>query len=123
MVEKRRVLAGESAAPSERPNAFTGTGLMAGVAALALAVSIGVGIDPGAVGLATSSSPSAGQSVESGNTVRIEVVANGMIFTPNRVEVERGDRLVIDLVNEDTTTLHDLAIGDQRTPRLKAGAG
>lgn len=120
VVEKRRVQAGESAAPSERPNAFTGTGLMAGIAALALAISIGVGLDPGAVGLPTSQ-PNVGESVVTGNTVRVEVVANGMTFTPNRVQVERGDRLVIDLVNEDSTTLHDLAIGDLRTPRLRAG--
>ena len=120
VVEKRRALAGEPAGSAERPKAFTGTGLMAGVAALALAISLGVGIDPGAVGISTHSTTAEG-SVETGNTIRVEVVANGMVFTPNRVEVERGDRLVIDLVNEDTTTLHDLSIGDQRTSRLKAG--
>ncbi|MEO7588845.1 MAG: multicopper oxidase domain-containing protein [Arachnia sp.] len=120
VLEKRRALAGEPAEKAERPGAFTGTGLMAGVAALALAISVGVGIDPSAVGLATTTA-STGEAVVSGNTVRVEVVANGMVFTPNRVEVKRGDRLVIDLVNEDTTTLHDLAIGDQRTSRLKTG--
>ena len=118
--EKRRALAGEPATPAERPGAFTWTGAVAGVAALALAVSIGVGIDPGAIGL-SSSTASTGESVVTGNTVRVEVVANGMVFTPNRVEVERGDRLVIELVNEDATTVHDLAVGDQRTPRLRRG--
>ncbi|MDO5735644.1 MAG: multicopper oxidase domain-containing protein [Propionibacteriaceae bacterium] len=120
VVEKRRALAGEPAAAADRPDAFTGTGLMAGVAALALAVSLGIGIDPGAAGLSTAS-VSTGESVVSGQTVRVSVVANGMIYTPNRIEVERGDRLIIDLVNEDSTTVHDLAVGDQRTPRLKSG--
>ncbi len=120
LVEKRRALAGEPAGPADRPGAFTGTGLMAGIAALALAVSVGVGIDPGAVGFATTSAAT-GETVVSGETVTVEVVANGMVFTPNRIEVDKGDRLVIDLVNEDTTTLHDLAVGDQRTPRLRAG--
>ncbi|WP_233557821.1 multicopper oxidase domain-containing protein [Tessaracoccus antarcticus] len=120
VMEKRRAQAGEPAGPSERPGAFTGTGLMAGVAALVLAVSIGVGVDPGAVGLATSTS-SSGEAVITGNTVRVQVVADGMVFTPHRVEVDQGDRLVIDLVNEDTTTVHDLSIGDQRTSRLKTG--
>ncbi len=116
--EKKRALAGEPAGPADRPDAFSGTGLVAGIAALVLAVSVGVGIDPGAVGLATAS-VATGESVQSGETVTVEVVANGMVFTPNRIEVDRGDRLVISLVNEDTTTVHDLAVGDQRTPRLK----
>ncbi|MGO1383415.1 MAG: multicopper oxidase domain-containing protein [Arachnia sp.] len=120
IVEKRRALAGEPAGPADRPDAFTGTGLMAGVAALAVAISLGVGIDPGAVGFATAS-VATGETVVSGETVTVEVVANGMVFTPNRIEVDRGDRLVIDLINEDTTTLHDLAVGDQRTSRLRAG--
>ncbi len=118
--EKRRAAAGEPAGSAERPKAFSGTGVMAGVAALALAVSVGVGIDPGAVGLASTPSGS-GDTVVTGETVRVEVVANGMIFTPSRIEVERGDRLIIDLVNQDTTTLHDLAVGDQRTSRLATG--
>ena len=120
ILEKRRALAGEPAGPSDRPDAFTGTGLMAGIAALSVAISLGVGIDPGAVGFATAS-VATGETVVSGETVTVEVVANGMVFTPNRIEVDRGDRLVIDLVNEDTTTLHDLAVGEQRTPRLRVG--
>ncbi len=120
MREKRRAAAGEPAGSAERAGAFSGAGLMAGVAALALAVSVGVGIDPGAVGLASAPADSA-DPVVTGETVRVEVVANGMIFTPSRIEVERGDRLIIELINEDTTTLHDLAVGDQRTSRLRAG--
>ncbi|WP_197510517.1 hypothetical protein [Tessaracoccus coleopterorum] len=50
--ERRRIAAGEEpSTPVERRSAFTGSGLVAGVAALALALSVGFGIDPGAAGL------------------------------------------------------------------------
>lgn len=120
VVEKKSALAGNQAAPAVRPDAFTGRGLTAGIAALAVAISLGIGIDPGAVGFATAA-VNAGETVESGETIRVEVVANGMVFVPNRIELNRGDRLIIDLVNEDMTTLHDLAVGDQRTSRLRTG--
>lgn len=41
--ERRRAAAGEPAAPAERANALTGSGVVAGVAALAVALSVGFG--------------------------------------------------------------------------------
>ena len=123
VVEKRRAAAGEPADAFERPNALTGSGVMAGVAALALAVSVGIGVDPGAAGL--SSAPAASESAAavapSGATVRIPVRAVGMTFEPNRAEVNPGDHVIIVLTNDDATNVHDIAFGDLRTPRVGHG--
>ncbi len=104
----------------ERESALTVNGLLAGVMVLTIAVSVGVGIDPSAVGIGSSGQASR-ELTPSGNTVRVQVVADGMRFTPNAVDVEEGDRVIIELRNADPTTMHDLQIGDATTPRLAAG--
>ncbi|WP_461107740.1 multicopper oxidase domain-containing protein [Tessaracoccus terricola] len=119
--EKRRLAAGEPADDAERPSAFTGSGFVAGVAALALAITIGVGADPGAVGLGESVAVSSEEVVPSGETVRVRVEAVDMAFEPNSVTVSPGDHVIIELVNTDPTNIHDLAVGDQRTERLAHG--
>ena len=122
VLEKRRAAAGEPAAPrSERRSVFTGSGLLAGVAALALALTVGFGMDPGAAGLPGSTPTGSVDVTPTGQTVRVEVVARGMKFVPDRVEVNAGDRVVIELTNEDETNVHDLLVGGVRTPRLAAG--
>ena len=119
VAERRRAAKGEPAAPFERANALTGSGLMAGVAALALAVTVGFGIDPGAAGLAAPTQPAA--VAPSGETVRVAVRAVGMAFEPNRIEVGPGDHVIIELTNDDPTNVHDLAFGTLRTPRIAHG--
>ena len=119
--ERRRAMSGEPAEPrAARTSALTGNGLVAGIAALAVAVSIGFGIDPGAAGL-SGTVTQASSVAPTGRTIRVEVVADNMSFTPNRVEVDPGDRVVVELTNRDPTTMHDLMIGATRTPRLAAG--
>src|SRR5699024_5729654 len=61
-----------------------------GLAALVLAVAAGVAADPTAL----SSTPAAQAT---GATTRVAVQAHGMRFTPSRIEVPAGNRLVIDL--------------------------
>ena len=96
--------------------------LIAGLAALVLAVTVGVGLDPAASGLGggTGGTPPA-EVVPTGNTTRVEVTARGMTFYPSSVTVPRGDRLVVVLTNDDGSNMHDLMIGTARTPRLRAG--
>ena len=48
------------------------------------------------------------------------VTIEGMRYLPSEVRVNRGDRLVVELVNTGTTT-HDLVIGAARTPRIGPG--
>ena len=120
---------GERGAPGARPRAeeaerrlWSGSQVIAAVAALVLAVTVGVGVDPAAAGLPTTApGPTASAVAATGNTTRVEVVAEGMSFTPDRISVPRGDRLVVVLRNADPTTAHDLVVGTTRTPRLKPG--
>jgi nitrite reductase (NO-forming) len=98
---------GAAAAPDERPRGQN-TGLAAvGVALAVLAVAIGGAVDPATLG--TASSAAAGVE-PTGRTVEVDVVAADMRFTPDRIEVDAGDRLVITLVNEDDGDVHDLVL-------------
>ena len=66
--------------------------------------------------------PEAGAVAPTGHTTTVDVVADGMHFTPASVTVPAGDRLVITLTNRDRTTTHDLVVdGGRRTPRLATG--
>jgi nitrite reductase (NO-forming) len=98
-----------------------------GLAAIALAVTAGVAADPSAVGLVgppgEAATLAAGASVApTGHTTRVRVTARDMRFEPDTVEVPFGDRLVVELVNADPRTTHDLTFGDGvHTPRLRPG--
>ncbi|MCW5951537.1 MAG: multicopper oxidase domain-containing protein [Propionibacteriaceae bacterium] len=107
--------------PVETPSVLTAGQLIAGLTALATAVVFGVGIDPAAAGVGTSTSTSTSSVTPTGNVVRVRVEAVGMRYEPASVHLARGDQLIIELVNADTTT-HDLVIGDARTSRLAPGA-
>jgi nitrite reductase (NO-forming) len=94
-------------APVVRPRGQN-TGLAAvGVALAVLAVAVGGAVDPAALG--RTSSADAGVA-PTGRTVEVEVVAKEMRFTPDRVEVAAGDRLVITLRNESSGDVHDLVL-------------
>ncbi|MFP5416886.1 MAG: multicopper oxidase domain-containing protein [Actinomycetes bacterium] len=119
----RRALQAGRAAPEvpEKP-AWTLGQAVAGVTVLVLAVTVGVGVDPAAAGLtAGQAGPAASGVAPTGNTTRVEVEAHGMVFSPSRVSVPAGDRLVVVLTNTDPTTSHDLVVGPTRTPRLRPG--
>jgi nitrite reductase (NO-forming) len=84
------------------------TGLAAvGVALAVLAVAVGGAVDPAALGGASSA---AAGVAPTGRTVEVAVVAKDMRFTPDRVEVAAGDRLVITLRNESSGDVHDLVL-------------
>lgn len=54
------------------------------------------------------------------DVVTINVSADRMRFTPDRVEVPRGTKLVVNLVN-DGDKEHDLKIGEGNSGRLSPG--
>jgi nitrite reductase (NO-forming) len=96
----------ESAAPPEAvlPPRRTGAVLSA-VGVLLLAVTIGVAMDPAALGVvggSTAASPAA-----TGHTTTVAVAMTGMRFSPDTVKVPVGDTLKITLTNE-SDTVHDL---------------
>lgn len=121
IAERKAIAAeGEAAKPvkvAERPSAMTASGFLAGVMALTVAVTIGVGLDPLAVG----GSAGGKQVTPTGNTVRVQVTAQDMRFVPDAAEVAAGDRVVIELSNADSKTVHDLTLLGQTTPRLAVG--
>ncbi len=113
--------AGRAIAPDTRRSFWARNQIVAAVAALVLAVTAGVAVDPASAGLGTGHAHGAESVTPSGRVVRIEVTAHGMTFTPASVTVAKGDRLIVTLTNTDRTTSHDLVIGAARTPRLKPG--
>jgi nitrite reductase (NO-forming) len=112
---------GPAPASSVRP-AGQVRGLAAtGLAAVVLAVAVGVALDPAA--LTGSSARSAAAGVEAnGSTQTVTVVAKDMRFTPATIEVPAGTHLVIELTNADDGDVHDLVLdtGDD-TGRLAPG--
>lgn len=81
----------------------------AGVAAVLLAVAGGVALDPSATSAINASSTSA-EVAATGETTRVSVEAKDMRFTPARVDVPAGNRLIIDLKNTDDQDIHDLVL-------------
>ncbi|MBD3784655.1 MAG: multicopper oxidase domain-containing protein [Micrococcales bacterium] len=124
---RRALLAGLGAAPSPAAPlpahraAVPTSQLVAGVAVLALAVSLGVAADPAAAGLspgggsvgvaASGLRAGAADATPTGRTTRVRVEAHDMSYVPASIDVPRGDRLVIDLVNTDEGSPHDLTFG------------
>ena len=90
----------------------------AGLAVLTLAVGAGIAADPSAAGFSSRSDQAVAPT---GRTVHVDVVAADMKFTPSSVAVDRGDRVVITLRSDDSSTVHDLQIGGQRAPRISGG--
>lgn len=103
----------------ERP-VWSGAQFVAAAVALTVAIAAGVAVDPAAAGIGALRPAEA--VAASGRTTRVEVTARGMTFTPNRIEVPAGDRLVVVLHNDDAGMAHDLMIGSARTPRIQPGA-
>lgn len=116
------------------PRVWSPGQLVAGVATIALALTLGVAVDPAAAGLGTSSDagdpgsvaaaglPGAGSVTPTGETTRVRVEARDMVFSPSSITVPAGNRLVIDLVNVDEGSPHDLSFGgDLRTERVMPG--
>ena len=108
-------------APADERPAGQLTGLAAaGLAAVVLAVTVGVALDPAALAVSVEAA-SAGVAT-TGNTTRVEVEAHDMRFTPSTIKVPSGNRLVIMLSNTDDEDVHDLVFdsGDD-SGRLSPG--
>ncbi|HEY9524153.1 MAG TPA: cupredoxin domain-containing protein, partial [Thermopolyspora sp.] len=76
---------------------------------LVLAMSIGVALDPSAVGVAVTSA--GGATAATGHTTTVEMSMADYRFTPSTVEVPAGDKLIIHLTNADDM-LHDLVLSN-----------
>jgi nitrite reductase (NO-forming) len=145
---RRALVAAVARQPEARPPAaapeplvWSTTQAVAGVLSIAVAVSLEVAADPAAAGLVGSSgssgsSASAGSGASAagnglvgtasapptGRTTRVRVEAHDMAFVPSEVSVPYGDRLVVEVVNVDRGSPHDLTFGgDRRTGRIMPG--
>lgn len=95
-------------------NFWTPTGVALAVGALVASV---------AIGTVAASNRATTAVTPTGHTTTVTVTAKGMRFTPSSISVPRGDRLVITLVNADSTTSHDLVLASGvSTPLLAPGA-
>ncbi len=101
-------------------SAWSNAQAVAALSVLALAVATGIAADPESAGFvargdgvtATGAGGAAGAAVPAtGQTTTIKVTARDMRYTPARIEVPAGNRLVIELTNTDPTTVHDLTFG------------
>ena len=116
-VKQRRVV--EVARPAGQLAGTVATGL----ALVLLAVAGGVAFDSGALPGATASVSAAGDVAPTGKTTKVAVTAKNMRFTPARIEVPAGNRLVITLTNTDRTDVHDLVLeSGEDSGRLVPGA-
>lgn len=100
---------GPRAAEGERPAGQRAGQAVTGLAAVALAVTVGVALDPLALGGTGGVSAAAGAGA-SGSTTTVRVEAEDMRFSPSRIEVPAGDRLVIEVHNTDPADVHDLVL-------------
>jgi len=104
---RRRHHGTATTAAAVRPRGQNARLAAVGVALAVLAVAVAGAVDPAALG--RTSSADAGVA-PTGRTVEVEVVAEEMRFTPDRVAVTAGDRLVITLRNESSGDVHDLVL-------------
>ncbi len=92
-----------------------------GLAAVVLAVAVGVALDPLALTGAGGAAAGAGVT-PTGDTTTVEVRMEGMRFRPGTIEAPAGDRLVLEVVNADSGDVHDLVLDSgARTSRLSPG--
>ncbi|MBB2894504.1 multicopper oxidase domain-containing protein [Flexivirga oryzae] len=96
--------------------------LVAGVAVLALAVSVAVAWNPAGVTSVNSAAGAAGSVQVTGKTTTVRVTANDMRFHPSSVTVPKGNKLVVVLTNTDSTTSHDIYFPNgAKAPLLSKG--
>ncbi|HEX6968218.1 MAG TPA: cupredoxin domain-containing protein [Micromonosporaceae bacterium] len=94
-------------------------GVSAGLVLVLVAVLAGTIAERAAGPTVPDASPAAANI---GRTSTVAVAIRGMRYHPDRIEVPRGDRLIIEVVNDDDRD-HDLVLATgPRTPRIRRGA-
>ncbi|WP_433531631.1 multicopper oxidase domain-containing protein [Micromonospora sp. CA-263727] len=92
-------------------------GVAVGLALVLLAVLIGVAAQRATAPATTNTAATVGVT-PTGQTTTVAVTANGMRFHPDRITVPTGDRLIIELTNNDQRR-HDLVLATGvKTPAL-----
>lgn len=98
----------EPPSQTERPSGQNRGLVAVAVALTMLGVAIGGAVDP--IALDGPLQAADNGVTPTGNTTQVRVEAADMRFTPSRIEVPAGDRLVITVVNTDDGDVHDLVL-------------
>ncbi len=107
-IRRRRTRPADARESTPRPRGQS-TGLaVVGLALVMTAVAFGGSLDPAS--LAGPPQSAADGVIATGRTTTVTVEANDMRFTPSRIEVPVGDRLVLTVENTDRTDVHDLVL-------------
>jgi nitrite reductase (NO-forming) len=104
-----RTARGRAHPEAERPTGQVAGLAATGLAAVVLAVAVGVAVDPASLGGTRIVAADAGVSA-TGQTRTVAVEAHDMRFSPSTVEVAAGTRLVIEVTNTDEGDVHDLVL-------------
>ncbi len=105
---RRRTAPADARETTPRPLGQTTGMAVVGLALVMTAVAFGASLDPATLGGPPQSA--ADGAVVTGHTTTVTVEAKDMRFTPSRIEVPVGDRLVITVENTDRTDVHDLVL-------------
>ena len=89
--------------------------LLGALAAVLLAAGTGMALDPAAAGLVDTGHTATGE------TTTVQVSAQDMRYVPDTLTVPAGNRLVIELTNDDPGHMHDLTVGGVASQRLALG--
>jgi nitrite reductase (NO-forming) len=107
-IRRRRTAPAEARETMPRPLGQTTGMAVVGLALVMSAVAFGGSLDPASLGGPPQSA--ADGAISTGHTTTVTVEAKDMRFTPSRIEVPVGDRLVIKVNNTDRTDVHDLVL-------------
>ncbi|MCB1273019.1 MAG: multicopper oxidase domain-containing protein [Leucobacter sp.] len=119
---------GPMAPEGEQPRGRRAGQAVAGLLAIILVAAIGGALDPHALGSAGAFTPGPSTNSTAPDSANapvrtVQVTAANMRFTPSRIEVPVGTRLVIELTNTDPELVHDLVLANGvQGSRLAPGA-
>lgn len=107
-IRRRRTGPADTRETTPRPLGQTTGMAVVGLALVMTAVAFGGSLDPASLGGQPQSA--ADGVIATGHTTTVTVEAKDMRFTPSRIEVPVGDRLVVTVKNTDRTDVHDLVL-------------
>lgn len=117
-----RMITGRRAGAAVAAVLLATTALVAVGTVRPLALQGGMGAAPGDVGVQPAAHTDAQSTAGDAPVQTVSVAAADLRFTPSRIEVPAGTRLIIELTNTDAAMTHDLVVATgARTSRLAPG--
>ena len=115
----RALREGGQPTPPDSETKPIGLQVVAGLATLVVAVGAGVMWDPAAAGFSVAGTDNV---TPTGKTRTVAVTMKDMRFFPDKITVDRGDRLIIKLTHKEPGQIHDLVLANGVTSgRMRTG--